>query len=114
MWSTIKYLKAQVNGRQVYKDCDLEDMISAGMKVSEYLSSDQVKAVVKRDNEKLDNMYLFFIPDMVGKVNAFSNWGHHQTLCPNKPFKTSRFVAMTKTNLLNINSVLLHQPIEED
>lgn len=89
-------------------------MISAGMKVSEYLSSDQVKTVVKRDNEKLDNMYLFFIPDMMGKVNAFSNWGHHQTLCPNKPFKTSRFVAMTKTNLLNINSVLLHQPIEED
>ena len=114
MWSTIKYLKAQVNGRQVYKDCGLEDMISAGMKVSEYLSSDQVKAVVKRDNEKLDNMYLFFIPDMVGKVNAFSNWGHHQTLCPNKPFKTSRFVAMTKTNLLNVNSILLNQPIEED
>ena len=114
MWSTIKYLKAQVNGRQVYKDCGLEDMISAGMKVSEYLSSDQVKAVVKRDNEKLDNMYLFFIPDMVGKVNAFSNWGHHQTLCPNKPFKTSRFVAMSRTNLLNINSLILNTPIEED
>ena len=51
MWSTIKHLEAQVNGRRVYKDCDLEDMISAGMKVSEYLSSDQVKAVVKRYNE---------------------------------------------------------------
>ena len=51
MWSTIKYLEAQVNGRQVYNDCGLEDMISAGMKVSEYLSSDQVKAVAKRYNE---------------------------------------------------------------
>lgn len=59
-------------------------------------------------------MYLFFIPDMVGKVNAFSNWGHHQTLCPNKPFKTSRFVAMSRTNLLNINSLILNTPIEED
>lgn len=61
-----------------------------------------------------DNMYLFFIPDMVGKVNSYSNWGHHQTICPNRPFKTGRFVAMTKTNLLNINSVMLHEPIEED
>ena len=33
---------------------------------------------------------------------------------PNKPFKTSRFVAATRTNLLNINSVLLNTPIEED
>ncbi len=89
-------------------------MISAGMKVSECLSSDQVKAVVKRYNEELDNMYLFFIPDMVGKVNAYSNWGHHQMVDPNKPFKTSRFVAATRTNLLNINSVLLNTPIEED
>lgn len=61
-----------------------------------------------------DNMYLFFIPDMVGKVNAYSNWGHHQMVDPNKPFKTSRFVSTTKTNLLNINSVLLNTPIEED
>lgn len=61
-----------------------------------------------------DNMYLFFIPDMVGKVNAYSNWGHHQMVDPNKPFKTSRFVAATRTNLLNINSVLLNTPIEED
>ena len=89
-------------------------MISAGVKVSEYLSSDQVKAVVKRNNEKLDNMYLFFISDMVGKVNAYSNWGHHQMLDPNKPFRTSRFVSTTKTNLLNVNSILLNQPIEED
>lgn len=89
-------------------------MISAGMKVSEYLSSDQVKAAVKRDNGKLDNMYLFFIPDMVGKVNTYSAWGHQQTVDPNRPFKTSRFVAMTKTNLLNINSLLLATPIEED
>lgn len=61
-----------------------------------------------------DNMYLFFIPDMAGKVNAYSNWGHHQMVDPNKPFKTSRFVAATRTNLLNINSVLLNTPIEED
>lgn len=61
-----------------------------------------------------DNMYLFFIPDMVGKVNAYSNWGHHQMLDPNKPFRTSRFVSTTKTNLLNVNSILLNQPIEED
>lgn len=61
-----------------------------------------------------DQMYLYFILDMIGKVNAYSNWGHMQMCDPNKPFKTSRFVAMTKTNLLNINSVLLATPIEED
>lgn len=59
-------------------------------------------------------MYIIFIPDMMSKIEAYSSWGHHQMLDPNKLFKTSRFATHTKTNLLNINSLFLDVPIEED
>lgn len=61
-----------------------------------------------------DQMYVIFIPDMMSKIEAYSSWGHHQMLDPNKPFRTSRFATHTKTNLLNINSLFLDVPIEED
>lgn len=61
-----------------------------------------------------DQMYLWFIPDMFGKINGYSNFGHQQMLDPNKPFKTSRFATQTKNNLLNLNSLLLDEPIAED
>lgn len=61
-----------------------------------------------------DAMYVVFLPDMMSKIEAYSSWGHHQMLDPNKPFKTSRFATHTKTNLLNINSVLLDEPIGEE
>lgn len=54
------------------------------------------------------------LPDMQSKVEAYSSWGHHQMLDPNQPFKTSRFATHTKTNLLNINAMLLDEPIQED
>lgn len=60
-----------------------------------------------------DAMYVVFLPDMISKIEAYSSWGHHQMLDPNKLFKTSRFATHTKTNLLNINSMLLDVPIEE-
>lgn len=60
-----------------------------------------------------DQMYVIFIPDMISKIEAYSSWGHHQMLDPNKPFKTSRFATHTKTNLLNLNSMLLNEPIED-
>lgn len=60
-----------------------------------------------------DAMYVVFLPDMMSKIEAYSSWGHHQMLDPNKLFKTSRFATHTKTNLLNINSLLLDVPIEE-
>lgn len=63
---------------------------------------------------KLDQVYMLFLPDMFNKVAGFANWGHHQMLDPNKPFKTSRFVEQTKNALLNFNSLLLSEEIEED
>lgn len=59
-------------------------------------------------------MYVIFIPDMMSKIEAYSSWGHHQMLDPNKLFKVSRFGTHTKTNLLNINSLLLSEPIAEE
>lgn len=61
-----------------------------------------------------DQVYMLFLPDMFNKVAGFANWGHHQMLDPNKPFKTSRFVEQTKNALLNFNSLLLSEEIEED
>lgn len=61
-----------------------------------------------------DQMYVIFIPDMMSKIEAYSSWGHHQMLDPNKPFKVSRFATHTKTNLLNVNSLFLDEPIEEN
>lgn len=61
-----------------------------------------------------DQMYVIFIPDMMSKIEAYSSWGHHQMLDPNKLFKTSRFATHTKTNLLNINALFLDEPIAED
>ena len=61
-----------------------------------------------------DQMYVIMLPDMQSKVEAYSSWGHHQMLDPNQPFKTSRFATHTKTNLLNINAMLLDEPIQED
>jgi len=61
-----------------------------------------------------DAMYVIFLPDMASKIEAYSSWGHHQMLDPNKLFKVSRFGTHTKTNLLNINSVLLSEPIAEE
>jgi len=61
-----------------------------------------------------DAMYVIFLPDMMSKVEAYSSWGHHQMLDPNRPFKLSRFATHTKTNLLNINSLLLSEPIAEE
>ncbi|KAB3419266.1 hypothetical protein F9Z84_07120 [Escherichia coli] len=61
-----------------------------------------------------DQMYVIFIPDMMSKIESYSSWGHHQMLDPNRLFKTSRFATHTKTNLLNINSVMLSEPIAED
>lgn len=61
-----------------------------------------------------DQMYVIFIPDMLSKVEAYSSWGHHQMLDPNKPFRVSRFGTHTKTNLLNVNSLFIDVPIEED
>lgn len=61
-----------------------------------------------------DQMYVIFIPDMMSKIEAYSSWGHHQMLDPNKLFKTSRFATHTKTNLLNINSLFLDEPIAEE
>lgn len=59
-------------------------------------------------------MYVWFIPDMFGKINGYSNFGHQQMLDPNKPWKTSRFASRTKNGLLNLNSLLLNEPIAED
>jgi len=59
-------------------------------------------------------MYVVFIPDMMSKIEAYSSWGHHQMLDPNLLFKTSRFATHTKTNLLNINSLMLSEPIAEE
>uniref|UniRef100_A0AAU8KZI6 DNA-directed RNA polymerase subunit alpha n=1 Tax=Pantoea phage Survivor TaxID=3232176 RepID=A0AAU8KZI6_9CAUD len=61
-----------------------------------------------------DQMYVIFIPDMMSKIEAYSSWGHHQMLDPNKLFKTSRFATHTKTNLLNINSAFLDEPIADE
>lgn len=61
-----------------------------------------------------DQMYVWFIPDMFGKINGYSNFGHQQMLDPNKPWKTSRFASRTKNGLLNLNSLLLNEPIAED
>ena len=61
-----------------------------------------------------DQMYVIFIPDMMSKIEAYSSWGHHQMLDPNKLFKTSRFATHTKTNLLNINALFLDETIAED
>lgn len=61
-----------------------------------------------------DAMYVIFLPDMMSKIEAYSSWGHHQMLDANKLFKVSRFGTHTKTNLLNINSVLLSEPIAEE
>lgn len=61
-----------------------------------------------------DEMYVIFVPDLVGKVDAYAHWGHQQALDPNKLFKISRFYGQTKTNLLNLNSLLLETPIEDE
>jgi hypothetical protein len=60
-----------------------------------------------------DQMYIYFLPDLVSKLEAYSSWGHQQMLDPNKLFKTSKFASQTSTNLLNINSLLIDEPIRE-
>ncbi|QDH47039.1 putative RNA polymerase beta prime subunit [Aeromonas phage LAh10] len=61
-----------------------------------------------------DQMYVWFIPDLFGKVAGYANFGHQQMLDPNKPFRTSRFATRAKNVLLNLNSQLLDEPIAED
>ncbi|QMV29155.1 hypothetical protein AP1_0454 [Aeromonas phage AP1] len=44
-----------------------------------------------------DQMYVWFIPDLFGKVAGYANFGHQQMLDPNKPFRTSRFATRAST-----------------
>lgn len=61
-----------------------------------------------------DQMYIYFLPDLVSKIESYSAWGHHQTLDPNKLYKTSGFVSQTKSNLINFNSIMQDTPIEDE
>lgn len=58
-------------------------------------------------------MYCYFLPDLAAKLEAYSSWGHHQMLDPNQLYKTSRFASQTKSNLLNFNSLLQFEEIED-
>ncbi|UOX39650.1 DNA-directed RNA polymerase [Aeromonas phage ZPAH34] len=59
-------------------------------------------------------MYCIMLPDLISRIQAYSSFGHHQMLDPNRLFKTSRFATATKTNLLNMNALFLDEPIQED
>lgn len=58
-------------------------------------------------------MFIRFLPDLLSKIQAYSAWGHQQMLDPNKLFSTSMSVYQTKTNLININSLIKNIPIED-
>ena len=62
----------------------------------------------------MDQIYLYFLPDLAAKLESYSSWGHHQMLDPNKYARVSRFCSQTKTNLLNINSINLNTEILEE
>ena len=62
---------------------------------------------------RCQQMYIRFLPDLISQIHGYGNWGHQQMLNPNKLWETGKSCYQTKTNLINLNSMLINQPIEE-
>lgn len=60
-----------------------------------------------------DQMYVRLVTDLDAKIKSYSNWGHQISLSPNELFKPGPFCFQTKSNLLNINSLLLNTPVKK-
>lgn len=58
-----------------------------------------------------DQMYVLFLLDNESKAKAYGSLGHHQMLDKNVPFKVSKYAGQTATNLMNLNTMMLQEPL---
>lgn len=56
--------------------------------------------------QEMDQMTLFFMPDLLAKAIAYSAFGHQSMFDENTPFKISRHANQPATNLVNLNNVM--------
>lgn len=60
-----------------------------------------------------DQSYVRLVTDLDAKIKSYGNWGHQISLSPSELFKPGPFCFQTKSNLLNINSLILNTPVEK-
>lgn len=59
-----------------------------------------------------DNEYLVFVFDNESKAKAYGAFGHHLALDKNLPFTVGRYSAQASTNLMNINTLMAQEPLQ--
>jgi len=58
-----------------------------------------------------DQSYVILLVDNESKAKAYGSFGHHQTLDKNALFKVSKYAGQTATNLMNLNTLLMQEPL---
>lgn len=59
-----------------------------------------------------DQMYLVLMLDNESKAKAYGSFGHHQMLDANQPFKIGRYAGQPATNLMNLNTLMIQEPVQ--